>query len=143
MFAHQAIGLGRRGVLRQAGRNDRGFGFRAKRKITLVADADNFFVQAQSKQNLRSGRQQGNDAHIANFSTLRTAWEFTARCQRRGLSVEEVVAADGVVSGEVLGPTREEFLYPWSRRQMLDGGFGAAQRRQLADQGMVWVVSGQ
>jgi hypothetical protein len=57
MFADKTIGFRGSGVFRQAGGDDRGFGFRAERKIAFVADADNFFIQAKREQNLRGGRQ--------------------------------------------------------------------------------------
>jgi hypothetical protein len=49
MFADQLIGFGGSGFFREAGRDDRGFRFRAERKIAFVADANGFFIQAKSK----------------------------------------------------------------------------------------------
>jgi hypothetical protein len=56
MLTDQAVGFRGSGFLREARRNDRGFRFRAEWKIALVADADDFFIQAKSKQDLRGGR---------------------------------------------------------------------------------------
>jgi hypothetical protein len=55
VFTNQTIGFQRGSIFREAGGDDRGFGFRAEGKIAFVADADDFFVQPESEQNLRGG----------------------------------------------------------------------------------------
>jgi hypothetical protein len=74
------------GFFREAGGDDSGFGFCPEGKIAFVTYADNFFVQAKSKQNLRGRGQQGNDTHIADFSTLGSGWEFSPEASRRPVS---------------------------------------------------------
>jgi len=49
VFTDQAIGFGGSSFFREAGRDDRGFRFRAEGKIALVAHADNLFIQPKSK----------------------------------------------------------------------------------------------
>jgi hypothetical protein len=57
MLTHEPVDYLGPGVFRETRGDDCGLSLRTEGKIALVADADDFFVQAQSEQYLRSGRQ--------------------------------------------------------------------------------------
>src|SRR5882762_2747212 len=68
IFADEAVDLQRLRVFGNTRLNDHSFVTSLRRKITFVTDADDFSVEAQRKQNLRSRGQQRNDSHGQNVS---------------------------------------------------------------------------
>src|SRR6267142_231418 len=68
IFPHEAVDLQRRGILGNSRLNHDPLVTDLPRKITFVTDADDFSVEAQRKQNLRSRGQQRNDSHGQNVS---------------------------------------------------------------------------
>ncbi len=68
VFADDAIYLGRRQVMWNARMDDAAARGRLRREIAFVADAKDFFVKAQREENLRGGRQEGDDAHGATVA---------------------------------------------------------------------------
>src|SRR6267142_627088 len=68
IFPYQTIDLRRRRILWNARLNHDPLVTDLPRKITFVTDADDFSVEAQRKQNLRSRGQQRNNSHGQNVS---------------------------------------------------------------------------
>src|SRR5260370_4287275 len=68
VLAHQPVDLRWRGIVRHSRMNHYRLCARARRKVTLMADAHDFAVEAQREQNLRSRREQRHNPHAETRS---------------------------------------------------------------------------
>src|SRR5258708_24514100 len=62
-FADDTVNLRRRSIVRNARADDDALVAHLRGKITFVADADDFLVEAEPKKDFRGGRQEGDNAH--------------------------------------------------------------------------------